>query len=145
MSQHFSLIVRVQIKLFNSSLKFLITLCTHIQKIIIKNNFIISLAGFLNYSLNLSGSPLDKTLKLKNITEYNFNPNDILGSILSGYAAFNGEKEFIKAVIKDERSYKFDNFDRAKNLASNNKNITMTDEDFKKYVDFVDILRKEEK
>ena len=64
---------------------------------------------------------------------------------LSGYAAFNGEKEFIKAVIKDERSYKFDNFDRAKNLASNNKNITMTDEDFKKYVDFVDILRKEEK
>jgi len=138
-------IVRVQIKLFNSSLKFLITLCTHIQRFFIKNNFISTLAGFLNYSLNLFGSPLDTTLKLKNISEYNFNPNDILGSILSAYAAFNGEKEFIKAVIKDERSYKFDNFDRAKNLAANNKNITMTDDDFNKYVNFVDILRKEEK
>ena len=138
-------IVRVQIKLFNNSLKFLITLCNHIQNFFIENDFIDNLAGFLNYSLKIFGSPLDQTLKLKNLNEYNFNPNSILGLILSAYAAFNGKKEFIKAVIKDERSYNFVNFDRAKNLAANNKNITMTDDDFNKYISFVDILRKEEK
>ena len=138
-------IVRVQIKLFNNSLKFLITLCNHIQNFFIENDFIDNLAGFLNYSLKIFGSPLDKTLKLKNISEYNFNPNSILGQILSAYAAFYEKKEFIKAVIKDERSYNFVNFDRAKNLAANNKNITMTDNDFNKYISFVDTLRKEEK
>ena len=138
-------IVRVQIKLFNNSLKFLITLCNHIQDFFIKNDFLNNLAGFLNYSLKIFGSPLDQTLKLKNISEYNFNQNEILGLILSAYAAFNGNKEFIKAVIKDERSYNFDNLDRAKNLAANNKNITMTDNDFDKYVFFLDALRKEEK
>ena len=138
-------IVRVQIKLFNNSLKFLITLCNHIQNFFIENNFITTLSGFLNYSLKIFGSPLDQTLKLKNINEYNFNPNTILGLILSAYAAFFEKKEFIKAVIKDERSYNFVNFDRAKNLAANNKNITMTDNDFNKYVSFVDTLRKEEK
>ena len=138
-------IVRVQIKLFNNSLKFLITLCNHIQNFFIENDFIDNLAGFLNYSLKIFGSPLDKTLKLKNISEYNFNPNAILGQILSAYAAFYEKKEFIKAVIKDERSYNFVNFDRAKNLAANNKNITMTDTDFNKYISFVDTLRKEEK
>ena len=138
-------IVRVQIKLFNNSLKFLITLCNHIQDFFIKNEFLDNLAGFLNYSLKIFGSPLDQTLKLKNISEYNFNQNEILGLILSAYAAFNGNKDFIKAVIKDERSYNFDNLDRAKNLAANNKNITMTDNDFDKYVFFLDALRKEEK
>ena len=137
--------VRVQIRLFNNSLKFLLTLCNHIQNFFIENNFIITLAGFLNYSLKIFGSPLDTTLKLKNINEYNFNPNSILGILLSIYSAFYEKKEFIKAVIKDERSYNFTNFDRAKNLAANNKNITMTDDDFNKYVIFVDTLRKEEK
>ena len=138
-------IVRVQIKLFNNSLKFLLTLCNHIQNFFIENNFITNLAGFLNYSLKIFGSPLDNTLKLKNINEYNFNPNAILGILLSIYSAFFEKKEFIKAVIKDERSYNFTHFDRAKNLAANNKNITMTDDDFNKYVIFVDTLRKEEK
>jgi len=137
--------VRVQIKLFNNSFKFLLTLCNHIQNFFIENNFITNLAGFLNYSLQIFGSPLDTTLKLKNINEYNFNPNSILGILLSIYSAFYEKKEFIKAVIKDERSYNFTNFDRAKNLAANNKNITMTDDDFNKYVIFVDKLRKEEK
>ena len=137
--------VRVQIKLFNNSFKFLLTLCNHIQNFFIENNFITNLAGFLNYSLKIFGSPLDTTLKLKNINEYNFNPNSILGILLSIYSAFYEKKEFIKAVIKDERSYNFTNFDRAKNLAANNKNITMTDDEFNKYVIFVDTLRKEEK
>ena len=138
-------IVRAQIKLFNNSLKFLITLCNHIQNFFIKNQFLETLSGFLNYSLKIFGSPLDTTLKLKNLNEYNFNPNAILGQIISAYAAFYEKKEFIIAVIKDERSYNFVNFDRVRNLAANNKDITMTDDDFKKYEIFVDTLRKEEK
>ena len=138
-------IVRVQIKLFNSSLKFLVSICKILQNFLIKNDFISQLAGYLNYSLNIFGSPLKYELKLKNIKEYNFNPHLILGSILSTYSAFYDKIEFIHGVIKDERSYNFNNFDRVKNLVANNENITITEKDFNNYIIFVDNLRREEK
>ena len=138
-------LVRPQIKLFNGSLKFLVCICKILQNFLIKNDFISQLAGFLNYSLNIFGSPLNYELKVKNINEYNFNPHFILGSILSTYSAFYDKFLFIEGVIKDERSYKFSNFDRAKNLVANNKNITINEKDFNNYIKFVDNLRREEK
>ena len=138
-------IVRVQIKLFNSSLKFLVSICKILQNFFIRNGFVSHLAGFLNYSLNIFGNPLNYELKIKNIKDYNFNPHSILGSVLSIYSAFYYRTDFIKGVIKDERSYKFINFDRAKNLVANNSNITITEKDFNNYIIFVDNLRKEEK
>ena len=138
-------IVRAQIKLLNSSLKFLVSISKILQNFFIKNDFVAQLAGYLNYSLNIFGSPLTYELKLKNISEYNFNPHFILGSILSTYSAFYDKIHFIEGVIKDERSYKFSNFDRAKNLVANNKNITINEKDFSNYVKFVDNLRREEK
>ena len=138
-------IVRAQIKLFNGSLKFLVSICKILQNFLIKNDFVSQLAGYLNYSLNIFGSPLNYELKLKNIKEYNFNPHFILGSILSTYSAFYDKYHFIEGVIKDERSYKFSNFDRAKNLAANNKDITINEKDFNNYIKFVDNLRREEK
>ncbi len=138
-------IVRAQIKLFNGSLKFLVCISKILQNFFIKNDFISQLVGYLNYSLNIFGSPLNYELKLKNINEYNFNPHFILGSILSTYSAFYDKFHFIEGVIKDERSYKFSNFDRAKNLVANNKNITITEPDFNNYIKFVDNLRREEK
>ena len=138
-------IVRAQIKLFNGSLKFLVCISKILQNFFIKNDFISQLAGYLNYSLNIFGSPLNYELKLKNINEYNFNPHFILGSILSTYSAFYDKFHFIEGVIKDERSYKFSNFDRAKNLVANNKNITISEPDFNNYIKFVDNLRREEK
>ena len=138
-------IVRAQIKLFNGSLKFLVCISKILQNFFIKNDFISQLVGYLNYSLNIFGSPLNYELKLKNINEYNFNPHFILGSILSTYSAFYDKFHFIEGVIKDERSYKFSNFDRAKNLVANNKNITISETDFNNYIKFVDNLRREEK
>ena len=138
-------VVRVQIKLFNSSLKFLVSICKILQNFFIKNDFISHLAGFLNYSLNIFGNPLHNELKLKNIQDYNFNPHSILGSVLSIYSAFYYRTEFIRGVIKDERSYNFNNFDRAKNLVANNKAITINEKDFNNYIIFVDNLRKEQK
>ena len=138
-------VVRIQIKLFNSSLKFLVSICKILQNFFIKNDFISHLAGFLNYSLNIFGNPLHNELKLKNIQDYNFNPHSILGSVLSIYSAFYYRTEFIRGVIKDERSYNFNNFDRAKNLVANNKAITINEKDFNNYIIFVDNLRKEQK
>ena len=138
-------IVRAQIKLLNSSLKFLVSISKILQNFFIKNDFVTQLAGYLNYSLNIFGSPLNYELKLKNINEYSFNPHFILGSILSTYSAFYDKIHFIEGVIKDERSYKFSNFDRAKNLVANNKNITINEKDFSNYIKFVDNLRREEK
>ena len=130
---------------FKSSLKFLVSICKILQNFFIKNDFISQLAGYLNYSLNIFGSPLKYDLKLKNIKEYNFNPHLILGSILSTYSAFYDKIEFIHGAIKDERSYNFNNFDRVKNLVANNENITITEKDFNNYIIFVDNLRREEK
>ena len=138
-------LVRAQIKLFNSSLKFLVSICKILQNFFIQNGFISQLVGFLNYSLNVFGSPSNEDLKLKNSEEYNFNPHFILGSILSTYSAFYDKIEFIEGVIKDERSYKFTNFDKAKNLVANNKSITISNKDFENYIKFVDNLRKQEK
>ena len=70
-------IVRAEIKLFNVSLKFLVSLTKLLQTFFINNDFITNLAGFLNYSLNVFASPLGNELKLKNLNDYNFNPNTI--------------------------------------------------------------------
>ena len=139
-------LVRIQIKLFNGALKFLVSICLILQNFFIKNEFITNLVGFLNYSLNIFASPkLGYEIRTKNVNEYSFKPHFILGSILTIYSAFYDKIEFIQCVIKDERSYKFDNFDRAKNLVANNSSIEISQKNFQNYIIFVDKLRKEEK
>lgn len=139
-------LVRIQIKLFNGALKFLVSICLILQNFFIKNEFTTNLVGFLNYSLNIFASPkLGYEIRTKNVNEYSFKPHFILGSILTIYSAFYDKIEFIQCVIKDERSYKFDNFDRAKNLVANNSSIEISQKNFQNYIIFVDKLRKEEK
>ena len=120
-------IVRAEIKLFNVSLKFLV------------------LAGFLNYSLNVFASPLGNELKLKNLNDYNFNPKFILGALLSVYSAFYDKVEFLEVVVKDERSYKYANFSRAKRLVENSGKIEIDNADFNNFLKFVDKLKEEER
>ena len=138
-------IVRAEIKLFNVSLKFLVSLCKLLQVFFIKNEFITNLSNFLNYSLNIFASPLGNELKLKNLSDYDFNPKFILGALLSVYSAFYDKIEFIECVVKDERSYKFENFERAKNLVENTGKIIIETNDFNNYLKFVDKLKEEEK
>ena len=138
-------IVRAEIKLFNVSLKFLLSLTKVLQVFFIKNEFITNLAGFLNYSLNIFASPLGNELKLKNLSDYDFNPKFILGGLLSVYSAFYDKIEFIECVVKDERSYKYANFERAKNLVENSGKIIIDTTDFTNYLSFFDKLKEEEK
>ena len=138
-------IVRAEIKLFNVSLKFLLSLTKVLQTFFIKNEFITNLAGFLNYSLNIFASPLGNELKLKNLSDYDFNPKFILGGLLSVYSAFYDKIEFIECVVKDERSYKYANFERAKNLVENSGKIIIDTTDFTNYLIFFDKLKEEEK
>ena len=137
--------VRAEIKLFNVSLKFLLSLSKLLQTFFIKNEFITQLAGFLNYSLNVFASPLGNELKLKNLNDYGFNPKFILGALLSVYSAFYDKEEFLKVVVKDERSYKYANFSRAKNLVERSGKIEIENTDFNNFLKFVDKLKEEER
>ena len=136
---------RAEIKLFNHSLKFLVSLCKIIQVFFIKNDFITNLSNFLNYSLNIFASPLGNELKLKNLSDIDFNPKFILGALLSVYSAFYDQEEFIRCVVKDERSYKYENFNRAKNLVENTGKIIIETNDFNNYLKFFDKLKEVEK
>ena len=137
--------VRAEIKLFNVSLKFLVTLCKLLQTFFIKNEFLTQLVGFLNYSLNVFASPLGNELKLKNLNDYNFNPKFILGALLSVYSAFYDSEEFLKAVVTDERSYKYANFSRARNVVQNSGKIEIDNNDFNNFLKFVKKLKDEER
>ena len=138
-------IVRAEIKLFNVSLKFLVSLTKILQVFFIKNGFVTNLSNFLNYSLNIFASPLGNELKLKNLSDYEFNPKFILGALLSVYSAFYAQMEFIESVVKDERSYKYENFERAKNLVENSGKIIIETNDFNNYLKFLEKLKEEEK
>ena len=138
-------IVRAEIKLFNVSLKFLVSLTKILQVFFIKNGFVTNLSNFLNYSLNIFASPLGNELKLKNLSDYEFNPKFILGALLSVYSAFYAQMEFIESVVKDERSYKYENFERAKNLVENSGKIIIETNDFNNYLKFFEKLKEEEK
>ena len=138
-------IVRAEIKLFNVSLKFLVSLTKLLQTFFINNDFITNLAGFLNYSLNVFASPLGNELKLKNLNDYNFNPKFILGALLTVYSAFYDSEEFLKSVVKDERSYKYANFSRAKNVVETTVKIEIDNADYNNFLKFVDKLKEEER
>ena len=137
--------VRAEIKLFNVSLKFLVTLCKLLQTFFIKNEFLTQLVNFLNYSLNVFASPLGNELKLKNLNDYNFNPKFILGALLSVYSAFYDSEEFLKTVVTDERSYKYANFSRARNVVENSGKIEIDNNDFNNFLKFVKKLKDEER
>ena len=137
--------VRAEIKLFNVSLKFLVSLTRLLQTFFIKNGFITNLAGFLNYSLNYFASPLGNELKLKNLNDYSFNPKFILGALLTVYSAFYDKEEFLIVVIKDERSYKYANFSRAKRLVESTGKIEIENFDFNNFLKFVEKLKENER
>ena len=137
--------VRAEIKLFNVSLKFLVTLCKVLQTFFIKNQFLTQLVNFLNYSLNVFASPLGNELKLKNLNDYNFNPKFILGALLSVYSAFYDSEEFLKIVVTDERSYTYANFSRARNVVENSGKIEIENTDFNNFLKFVKKLKDEER
>jgi hypothetical protein len=100
-------IVKAEIKLFNASLKFLVSVTNVLQDNFVKSGLIERLANLLNYSLNIFVTSRGNDLKVKNLSEYEFNPKLILASIMTIYSSFENKKEFIECIVKDERSYQY--------------------------------------
>lgn len=64
--------------------------------------------------------------------EYKFDPKFILGCLIEIYLSFKGYKEFLEFVVKDERSYRLENFEKVISLKENDK-ISL---DYNSYQDF---------
>jgi hypothetical protein len=79
------------------------------------------LANLLNYSLDVFTSKKNLKLKIQNMTEYGFDPKFILSSIINIYICFKNYREFMEYVVKDERSFKIENFERVLTLKENEK------------------------
>jgi hypothetical protein len=55
------------------------------------------------------------------MSEYGFDPKFILTSIITIYSSFVDYPDFIEFVVKDQRAYKIENFEKVLDLKDNNK------------------------
>jgi ubiquitin conjugation factor E4 B len=137
-------IVKPEINLFNSGLKFLVSISKVLQSNFEKSNLCQNLANLLNYSLNIFITPRGNEIKVKNLNQYDFDPKFILASILTIYSSFVNSEIFIEYVVKDERSYKYENFEKALNFVRDKRNIPIKGEDFDNYEKIVKKIKEVE-
>jgi hypothetical protein len=74
------------------------------------------------------------------MTEYGFDPRFILKSLVSIYISFKSYKEFLEFVVKDERAYKIENFERVIALKESEK-ISIPYDEYSEFIKFVDKLK----
>ena len=55
------------------------------------------------------------------MSEYGFDPKFILTSLVAIYASFVDYPEFIEHVVKDQRAFKLENFEKVFDLKERNK------------------------
>jgi hypothetical protein len=70
--------------------------------------------------------------------EYQFDPKFILKSLIEIYLSFKDYKEFLEFIVKDERSYKIENFEKVIRLKENDK-IRI---DYNMYQDLIKMVDK---
>jgi ubiquitin conjugation factor E4 B len=68
--------------------------------------------------------------------EYGFDPKFILVSLVKCYIAFADYREFLEFVVKDQRSYRIDNFEKVVTLKEDNKIIL----DYEGYNRFLKVI-----
>ena len=134
-------IVKAEIRLFNASLKFLVSVTNVLQDNFVKSGLIERLANLLNYSLNIFVTSRGNDLKVKNLSEYEFNPKLILASIMTIYSSFENKKEFIECIVKDERSYQYENFFKAKKIVEETGKIPIEVLTLEKYNKLINKLK----
>ena len=74
------------------------------------------------------------------MTEYGFDPRFILKSLISIYISFKSYKEFLEFVVKDERSFKIENFERVIALKESEK-ISIPYDDYMDFIGLADKLK----
>lgn len=73
--------------------------------------------------------------------EYGFDPKFILTSLVNIYVYFKDYKEFLEFIVKDERSFKLENFDKVISLKENEK-ISIDYEVFDKFLILINDLKQ---
>lgn len=99
------------------------------------------LANLLNYSLDLFTSERGLKLKVKNMSEYGFDPKLVLRALVSTYVSFYDYKEFMEFIVKDERSYKILNFEKVIRIYQRGK-IKIDYEELNKFEKMIEILKE---
>ena len=85
---------------------FLEMLTTYWQEEIVNLKMGDSLANLLNYLLDMYVFER-KDFTCKNMKSYDFDPREVMRSLLTIYSNFYDCKPFKEMIVKDERSYKF--------------------------------------
>jgi ubiquitin conjugation factor E4 B len=99
------------------------------------------LSNLLNYSLDLFTSQRGLKLKVKNMSDYGFDPKFVLRALISTYVSFYDYKEFMEFIVKDERSYKIENFEKVLRIYQRGK-IKIDYEELVKFQKMTEILKE---
>lgn len=74
------------------------------------------------------------------MNEYGFDPKFILSSLINIYVSFVDYKEFLEFIVKDERSYKNENFEKVMTIKERGK-IKLDYETSEKFMKLVETLK----
>jgi ubiquitin conjugation factor E4 B len=124
--------IKTELKLFSSSMDFMVLLSKICQENFLSLKLGEKLANLLNYSLDVFTSSRGLKLKIKNMKDYGFDPKHILTSLISIYVNFLNYKEFLEYIVKDERSFKIENFEKVSDIYSRGK-IKFVDNTFESF------------
>ena len=134
-------------------MKFLVLISENCQNTFMHLRLAERLANFMNYSLDVFTSNRGLKIKvnnllyfsylkkIKNMKEYGFDPKFILTSIVTIYSSFVDYPEFIDYVIKDQRAFKFENFEKVLDLKSLGK-IQIQYKHYNYFVKFHELTKK---
>ncbi|XP_057303615.1 ubiquitin conjugation factor E4 A-like [Hydractinia symbiolongicarpus] len=91
-----------------------------------------SMAAFLNYFYVHLVGPKRKDLKVNNFKKFNFNPASLVKNITLIYVSLGKEEEFLRAIVKDTRSYSDEIFSRAIDLVERLEGCQFLQNDLRK-------------
>ena len=99
--------------MLNSSIEFVKSTSEFLPELFLSNHKLSEkLANVLNYSLDNFATKKFFNVKVKNMQSYNFDPKYILKSLIEIYISFAKFTQFLEFVIRDERSFKIETFER---------------------------------
>lgn len=74
------------------------------------------LADMIDYNLGTMVGPKSSNLKVREPEQYGWNPRQLLADIMTVFVNLSGQPTFVQAIARDGRSYRPENFDKAKEL-----------------------------
>jgi hypothetical protein len=74
------------------------------------------------------------------MADYGFDPKYLLISLVKIYTFFLNYNEFLEFIVKDERSYKIENFEKVLNLKEEGK-ISLDFEVYESFKKIIEILK----